>query len=166
MARPRIRTAKFGDIPALYEIIVETHERSRYADGGQVNEKRCKALLMQSIQRHGGTAEGATFVAVADNGKGIEGFIIAILQPIYLVGSVIEATDLFWLARPGANAATAWRLLKAMHKWVPEGALIRQGNTDIVSDIELSGRMLERSGMRLIGHVYEKMKETPQCQES
>jgi len=161
MKRPRIRAAKFGDIPALYEIIVETHKRSRYAEGGEINEKRCKALLVQSIQRHGGSAEGATFVAVADHGDGLEGFIIAVLQPIYLVGTVLEATDLFWIARPDAHATTALRLLKVMHKWVPVGAIILQANSDIISDIELSGRVLERCGMHLIGHVYEKMKEKP-----
>ncbi len=159
MTRPRIRAAKFGDIPAIYEIMCETHARSRYVDVCQVDERRAKALIMQAIQRHGGTSEGATFVAVADNDGLVEGFIIGVLQPLYLVLDVLEATDLFWIARPVAHGATAPRLLKAMHKWVPDGAVIRQANNDAFTDIELSGRIFEQRGMRLTGHVYEKTKE-------
>ncbi len=158
MARPRIRSAKFGDIPAIYEVMCETHARSRYVDICKINEKRAKALVMQAIQRHGGATEGSAFVAVADTGDGLEGFIIGVLQPLYLVLDILEATDLFWITH-NAHGATATRLLKAMHKWVPAGAVIRQGNTDAVSDIELSGRMMERCGMRLTGHIYEKTKE-------
>ena len=158
MSMPRVRTARFGDIPAIYEIMCETHARSRYADICKIDEKRAKALVMQAIQRHGGAIEGSTFVAVADTGNGLEGFIIGVLQPLYLVLDVLEATDLFWGTRD-AHGATAARLLKAMHKWVPAGTVIRQANTNAVSNIELSGRLLERRGMRLTGHVYEKTKE-------
>lgn len=158
MPRPRIRAAKFGDIPAIFETMGETHARSRYADICKINERRAKALVMQSIQRHGGPTEGSTFVAVADTGDGIEGFIIGILQPLYLVLDILEATDLFWITH-NAHGATATRLLKAMHKWVPAGVVIRQANNDAFTDIELSGRMFEQRGMRLTGHVYEKTKE-------
>ncbi len=158
MPRPRIRVARFGDIPAIFRIMHCTHARSRYADISKVCEKRAKALVMQAIQRHGGATEGSAFVAVADTGDGIEGFIIGVLQPLYLVLDVLEATDMFWITRD-AHGATAARLLKAMHKWVPEGAVIRQANNDAFSDIELTGRMFEQRGMRLTGHVYEKTKE-------
>lgn len=158
MPKPHIRVAKFGDIPAIFEIMCETHARSRYADTCKINEKRAKALVMQAIQRHGGAIEGSTFVAVADTEAGLEGFIIGVLQPLYLVLDVLEATDMFWITRD-AHGATAARLLKAMHKWTPAGAVIRQGNNDAFSDIDLSGRMFEQRGMRLTGHVYEKTKE-------
>jgi len=158
--RARVRPAKFGDIPAICDLICETHDRSRYVGVCKVDEKRAKALIMQAIQRHGGTAEGATFVAVVgDPGERLDGCIIATLQRLYLVLDILEATDLFWGTRDGAHATAAARLLKAMHKWVPAGAVIRQGNTDAVSSLVLSGRMFQARGMRLTGHVYEKMKE-------
>lgn len=158
--RPKVRAAKFGDIWGIYSIIVESHERSRYAKVCKVDEKRCKALLVQAIQRHGGTTEGATFVAVAAVEDRIEGFIIAVLQPLYLIGDVLEASDMFWVARIGAHGSTAGRLVKAMHKWVPPGVFVRQGITDIINDLALPGRLLEQHGMRLTGHIYEKRKET------
>ncbi len=158
MTQPRIRSARFGDIPAIYGIMRYARAQSRYADISKINERRAKALVMQAIQRHGGATEGSTFVAVADAGDGIEGFIIGILQPLYLVLDILEATDMFWITH-NAHGATATRLLKAMHKWVPEGAVIRQANNDAFSDIELSGRIFEQRGMRLTGHVYEMTKE-------
>jgi hypothetical protein len=157
--RARIRIAKFGDIPAIFDMINEGHARSRYAGLCNVDEKRAKGIAMNAIQRHGLLTEGGCFVAVADGESGVEGFIIGILQPLYQVLDVLEATDLFWYARPNAHGATAARLLRVMHKWAlssPHVQVIRQGNSDAISDMALSGRILQRAGMRLTGNVYEK----------
>lgn len=158
MPRPKIRAAKFGDVPAIHAALKEAHERSSLSMHG-MDDKAAKALIMNAIQRHGGTTAGSSFVAVADNGEGIEGFIIGILQPLYQVLDVLEATDLFWIAREGADASTAVRLVSAMHIWAtkaPKLALIRQGNSDIITDPARSGRILQRRGMRKAGHIYEK----------
>ena len=159
MTRPKIRRASFGDIPAIYRLIVESHQRSTYSERCQVDEKLAKATLFTSIQRNGMTTVGGTFVAVAEADGEIEGAIVAILQPLYLVLDAIEASDVFWYARPGAHALTAARLLRAMHKWVPEGAFIRQGNTAATGSEIVSGLLLERAGMRRVGGIYEKVKE-------
>lgn len=114
---------------------------------------------MNAIQRHGLLTEGGCFVAVAEREGEIEGFIIGVLQPLYQVLDVLEATDLFWYARPEAHGATAGRLLRVMHKWAlssPYVQVIRQGNSDAISDMALSGRILQRAGMRLTGNIYEK----------
>lgn len=159
MRRPKVRPARFGDIFAIYGLMQEMHARSRWA-GGAMSERRAKALLQQSIQRNGMKTAGGAFVAVADTGEqGIEGFIVAILQPLYLVAEdLLEATDLFIYAREGADPLTAPRLLRAMHRWVPDGALIRQAVTDAITDPERSGALLEYTGMRRIGALYEKEK--------
>lgn len=162
MARPKIRLAKFGDVPAIYDVIEDAHRRSRYAALSEIDEKEAKALIMQSIQRNGMQTRGGAFVAVADTGKHLEGIIIGGLQPLYLIGVRLEATDLFWITRENAHATTAGRLLKAFYNWVPAGAVIRQANSDLISDIEATGKMLQRGGMRLVGHIYEKVKEDAQ----
>lgn len=156
----RIRAAKYGDIPAIYGIVVDAHQRSKYADLSELDERIVKATVMNAIQRHGGSQVGAHFVAVADNGTGIEGFIIGVLQPLYQIGKRLEATDQLWICREGAHHATAMRLLKAMHKWVPEGAIIRQGVTDAISNPAVTGRLLRKAGMSQSGMIYEKVKET------
>ena len=156
MSRPKIRRATFGDMMALKGMVHEMHERSRWSDE-KVNDKHVQSLLMQSIQRHGLQKAGGTFVAVADTGKSLEGFIIGALQPLYLIGERCEATDLFWYTRPGANAATANRLMRAMHRWAEgAGAVLRNAVSDAVTDPAKSGRLLRALGMREIGAVYEK----------
>lgn len=162
MERPKIRAAKFADLPRLYGLICEGHARTPYARLCGVHEKICKQTLMGLVQRHNGGQKGAGggFVAVAalEDGQ-LEGVIVGLLQPFYLVCDRLEATDLFWYARPGAHALTGARLLRAWLKWVPVGAIIRQGNTDATGSAEVSGRILERAGFRQVGKIYERMPE-------
>ena len=158
MTRPTIRAARFGDVPAVYGLIADAHARSRFARF-DLQEKAAKALLVNAIQRHGGDTVGSTFLAVAEGEDGLEGFILGLLQPLYFVLDALEASDLFWIARPGADARTASRLLRAMHVWAeqaPRLGLIRQGTTDAVSDHRLSGRLLRRHGMAQRGLIFEK----------
>lgn len=148
----QIRTAIFGDIPAIYALIVDAHRRSRLAQY-PIDEKMVKGLLVNAIQR-----QGNQFLAVADGEDGIEGLIFGLLQPLYHGLAVMEATDVLWIARPGAKATTALRLLKAMHKWAEKSgaAVIRQGATDAIGDPDKAGRVLRGRGMRAVGRIYEK----------
>jgi hypothetical protein len=157
--RSRIRKATFSDIPALCGLLREAHERSRYSDVFAFSEARAKSLLMNSIQRDGGQHEGSTFVAVSDRGDDIDAIIIGLLQSVYMLTDDLEATDVFWYARSGADATSGKRVLRAMHKWAakcPKVVLIRQANTDAIVSPELSGRILIGEGLRLTGNVYEK----------
>lgn len=158
MKRSKILAARFGDIPQIYDVLSDAHRRSRLSDYA-LNEKAAKALIMNAIQRHGGTTAGSQFVAVAGNGNGIDGFIIGILQPLYHVLEVLEATDVYWIAREGADPTAARRLLRSMHRWAGKSekcVKIRQGNTDIITEANRSGLILERQGMACRGNIYEK----------
>lgn len=160
--RPKIRAGKFGDVPEIFGLLREAHGRSRLAEY-PLNEKASKAMIVNAIQRHGQQGAGGQFVAVADNGVRLEGFIIGLLQPLYLVLDALEATDLFWITSPGAQAATAKRLVKAMHKWGrenPDVVKIQQGTTNVISDHRLSGRILKGTGMSVSGAIYEKETRT------
>lgn len=152
--KPVLRPGKFGDIPGIWAMMEAAHTASRYADL-PLDPKAGKGLLMHSIQR----APRSTTVIVADNDGTLEGFIVGIAMPLYQIFAVKEATDLFWHAAPGAHAATATRLLRAFHKWAsaaPGVVTIRQGNSDSITPAEGSARIMERSGMRRTGFVYEK----------
>lgn len=152
--RPVIRAMRFGDVPAVAAMMREAHAASRYARWG-FNDKAAKALLTQAVQRH----PSSLFAAVAERGDGaLDGFVVGLLQPLYHVIEATEATDLFLHAKPGSHGATGARLLRAMHKWAAErGAhVIRQGNTDAITDPAASGALLRRAGMRQTGSVYEK----------
>jgi len=160
MAKSKIRKATFSDIPVLCELLREAYTRSRFRGASSFSEARTKAMLMNAIQRDGGNSEGSIFFAVSDRGeRDIDAFIIGIIQSLYLITDKLEATDLFWYAKEGADATSAKRLLRVMHKWAatcPNVVLLRQGNTDAITSRESSGRVLKGSGMRLTGNIYEK----------
>lgn len=153
-ARPRIRLMTFGDVGCVGGMMKVAHGASRYAKY-DFDQKAARALLTNAIQRTPGS-QFAAVVAPEDGGP--EGFIIGVLQPLYFVIDAVEATDLFWYAKPGAHGATAARLLKEMHKWAADrGAhVIRQGNTDAVTDTTVSGAFMRRAGMRQTGAIFEK----------
>lgn len=155
-----IRRGKFADIPALVDLIETAHEESALAALGPVNGAVAKKVLQGVLAKHGEVEEGGTFVAVADNGICLEGAIIGLLQRHYFVTDILEATDLFWYARPGANPKVGPRLLRAWLRYV--GALnvapmvIRQADSTAIPRTARAGRLLERAGMREIGTIYGK----------
>lgn len=159
LTRARLRPATFSDIPALADLLEATHGRSRL-HALPFSETRAKALLMQAAQRHGGTAEGATFLAVAEREGRIEGFILGTLTAYYHVLDALEATDLFWITDPKAHPWTAARLLRAFHRWADANekvVVIRQGVTDVVSgEPERVEPLMRRRGMQVSGAIYER----------
>lgn len=167
MARPKIRTAKFADIPGIVSILLDAHRRSEFANLCEVNTAHLRSMLAAALNRMNADAKtdrkaaGSVFLAVAeDNGK-VDALIWGELMPLYLIGDKLEATDLFWLALEEADPYTAPRLLRAFHRWVPEGAFIRQGATDAIGDSGRTAKMYERAGMKQGGVIYQKWKETP-----
>ncbi len=159
MTRASIRTMTFSDIPSLAALLGDAHRRSDYGRFGPYDEQRGKAFFVQCMQRNGAKTSGGTFCAVADRGGDVEAFIIGILQPIYHVMDVLEATDLLWYARDNAHAQSGARLLRAMHKWAvscPDVRLIRQANTNAIVDPSRSKALLKRAKMTETGFVYER----------
>ena len=158
--KAKLRSAAFGDIPQILDMMLEAHKRSKYVDFAPINEARAKSFLMGNIQKQGGNREGSTFCAVVDRGnKQLEGFIIGALQSLYFVSDALEATDIYFYARTDAKASTAPRLMRSMHKWANKcevPCVIRQANSDIITDHKKSGPLFERAGMRCVGFVYEK----------
>lgn len=159
---PKIRVGKFGDLPSIYGLMVEAQAASTYSEFSGMFETRARAILMNAMQRHGGDTEGSTFVAVADVGDQIDGFVIGVLQPLYLVLDVLEGTDMFLIVRQKAHGDTGGRLLRAMHKWAwasPYVQVVRQGNNAAFGNLRVSGRLYTQAGMKITGNVYEKWRE-------
>ncbi len=159
----KIRSAKFGDIPKIVEIMQEVHDHSPFKDVCELDVKEAKSLLMNVIQRNGKTTEGGTFVAVADNGLRIEGYIIGLLQRFYAVSDKLEATDLQWVCRKGAQPSAALRLVKVFHAWAgncPDVIVITQGNNNHLNDNKPVTKLLtQKMGMRVVGDLLMKRIE-------
>lgn len=154
-----IRPAKFGDIPSIFDMIVEGHSRSKYAGRDAVDAKECKSLLMGAIQRHGLKREGGTCVLVTER---VDGFIMGILDRVYHVGTKLTAQDMFFYARATSFPQDRVGLLDAYIRWadsVPNVIEIRNGITDILGDVEKVELIYQRMGFRRCGVMVERTVE-------
>lgn len=157
---PKVRRAKFADIPALVDLFESAHAESQFGHLGPVNGDVAKTVLRGVLAKHGEATDGGTFAVVADNGIFVEGALIGLLQRYYFVTDILEATDLFWYARPGAHPRTGARLLAAWTQYLDKlnvaPMVIRQADSTAIPRTARAGRLLARKGMREIGTIYGK----------
>lgn len=154
-----VRGALFADIPAIVMVLQEAYLRTHYAKSGLADMDRAEAkrLLVTSIQRHGGSNGGSTWVQVSETNGVVTGFILGTLTRVYSIGNRLMATDLFWLTSPGADPLDAARLMRGMIEWassVQHCVEINCGTTAIMNDPGGAGKMLERLGMAKYGNLY------------
>lgn len=155
-----IRTAQFGDIPRLTDILIETHARSIYAGRVDVDEKEAKRLLFQSVQRNGMKGEGGTLFYVHERNERVEGMLLLSLQRLYLIGDALMATDMFFIVSPEGDARAASGMIKRAMAWcarVPEIADVYINLTGVAGDHARAGRLLERQGFDPAGTIYRKV---------
>lgn len=154
-----IRRAEFGDVPRLVEILSAAHARSPYNGIVNIDIKEAKALLVNSIQRHGGQRIGSTFVEVAERYGTVEGFIVGLLQRVYHIGDRLTASDLFWIGTSAIHPRDAARLMKRMIAWAeacPGVVEIQCGATDAAADSKRTGQLLLHMGLTPFGGIYRK----------
>ena len=157
-----IRRALFGDIPRLVELVHAMHRASRYAVIADIDERKLKAMLFQSIQRHGGAFEGSALVMVSETDGTVEGFIVGILTRLYDIGVELMATDWMFHCTAAARPRAAGRLLDSVIQWAdrnPRVIVQRYGVTDAIGDFGRSGRLFQRRGFRQAGAIYERASQ-------
>jgi hypothetical protein len=159
MEKPKVRSAKFSDIPEIVRLCKEALKRSKYAAFADLSETELKTQLMTCINMQGEAKAGSTIVIVADNGVCLEGCLIAVIRPLYEVLTANVATDLFTYAQQGAHGQTGFRLIRAMHRWARKSetkTLIRHATSDAIEDQESVGRLFRRQGMKQVAAIFEK----------
>jgi RimJ/RimL family protein N-acetyltransferase len=158
LADAMIRAARFQDIPAIYDMMIEGHVRSKYREIDAVDPKEAKGFLMNAIQRHGLKREGGTCVFITED---MDGFIVGILDRLYIVGTKLQAQDAFYYARLTAKPQAAFALLAAYLQWaesIPNIAVIRNSVTDIIlGDTERVETLYRRCGFARVGVMMEKV---------
>ena len=153
------RPARFGDIPRLAELLEQAHQRSKYRDRTTVNVKEIKALMMQSIQRHGLAQAGGSCIFVTEHQGAVDGFIAGLLERVYHVGDKLSATDFFFYVAPDGSPASAGGLIDAFVDWargVEAVIEIRLGATDIIQDYQRTAALYRRKGFIQTGVIYER----------
>jgi hypothetical protein len=158
--RPKIRLARFVDIPEITRLSTLALSASRYSGFASIQPDQIKRAAVQWIGLQGDPDRlPRGMVVVCETGQRLEGMLVGVLTPLYDGLDVALATDLIWFAQPGAHATSAARMLKAFHKWAgkyPGHVVFRHGVTDAIKDPESTGKMLERAGFRRSGFIYEK----------
>lgn len=154
-----IRAAKFGDIPRLAELMEEAFRASIYADRGNIDERVCKGLFMNSMQKHGGQYAGSTLVNVCEKNGVVEGFLLGAFDRVYHVGDKLMASDVFFHLSPRADPRDAIRLLNDFLTWAEANPLvveIKMGVTNILGDWTRLEPLYRRKGFDQCGALFEK----------
>lgn len=153
-----VRTAKFGDIPAIYALMVEAHARSIYAGRDEIDQRHAKGLLMNAIQRVGARHEGAMLVLVSEHDGAVTGFMVGLLDRLYQLGTKLFATDLFFYHTPGGNPVDPIGLLMGLVEWantIPNVIEIKVGSTNVIGDHREIAKLYEGAGFKQCGALYE-----------
>jgi hypothetical protein len=157
-----MRKATPHDLPRLFELIGHMHAGSKFAAMGiGVDSAVARSLLLTAVNRHGGQHDGSTCCFVTEKDGLIEGFIIGILQRVYLIGNRLEANDLFLYVSPNAPRQAATKLLDGYLAWAlsnPKVAIVKLSWTDAMGvDGEALEKLYKRKGLRRSGGIWERV---------
>lgn len=140
-------------------MIHDLYKRSIYRDHDYWDERSCKALLVNSIQRHNGNVEGSTLFNVYERDAVIQGFMIGFLDRTYGFLGCLTATDVLFHCREGAPPEAALALLRRFMKWAQGNRLvaeIRMAATTVAGeDPEKVAALYRRVGLQRCGVIHE-----------
>lgn len=156
-----IRAAKFADLPKIADLMTEMYERSKYKARDEIDMKEAKALVMQSIQRHGLKTLGGTCVYVIEGEGKLDGFIIGVLKRTYDIGKKLQATDWFFYAREGVEPRSPIALFDKYLAWaeaIPDLVSLVNGATDAIGDPGRVEFLYRRRGFVQCGVIYERVR--------
>lgn len=157
-----IRLARLDDLARLYALVLEMHQATDYpARGIGVSETAAKALMRDAVLRNGRTNDGGTLLNVIEVSGELVGFMLGILQRVYLIGDRLEAQDAYLFCSKKAPARAPERLIDAYLAWA--------GSNEKVAEITLSftnaggvkvgklARIYMRKGFAPVGQIWKKV---------
>ena len=155
-----IRPAIISDLPRLLELVLAMHKASEYpARGVEVWEPAAKSLLRDAVIRNGRTNDGGTLLNVVERGGKVEGFMLSIIQRVYVIGKQLEAQD-FWLyCSPKAPKIATSRFVDAYIEWAfsnPKVVDLTLSCTDVAGvDVKKLTRIYEAKGATKRGEIWK-----------
>jgi len=153
-----IRLATFGDMPRLFELFEEMHEKSVYAGEVGIDETALRSLIMDCVRRNGGQHCGSTLFLVEHSGERIEGLMIGILDRVYHFLNRLRATDLFLYCTPEAHFRASSLMIDRLTQWAVENPKVFEiylSWTDAISnDAERVEKLYARKGFRKCGAIW------------
>lgn len=115
---------------------MQAHKSSRYATLGSIDAVKARELVASMIARMTARASDKTFFWVAVKSGKVQGFLAAVIQPVYLVGDKLQTTDVYTLIDSAhADAADFLKLVSRFKEWSfsrPDVIEVQAGLTDIM----------------------------------
>jgi hypothetical protein len=158
-----IRQGKCEDVRAMAAIIEARYRASLYADLGEMDVAAAKRLLTSLVFSQSKQGAEGTLVMVAERDGEITAFIVGYLDPVYHIGPALSATDLFFVARPGADLRDIKSLADAFSAWAtanPKVVEMQMGVVDTFgTDLKLADRLYRGLGLERCGAIYRRSIE-------
>lgn len=156
-----IRAATLADLPRLHALVQEMHARSIYADI-PLHQATVRSVLLDGVKRHGGLHASSTLFNVIEFRGQIEGMMLGILQPLYLICERLESQD-FWLyCSKRAPAIGAAQLLDAYTEWASNNPKVHEVKLSWTDALHVDGdrlaKLYQRKGFARIGGIYRRDK--------
>lgn len=156
-----IRPAKAADAFALADLLQARHKDTRYHGEVAIDAAIARKLFAFSAQRHGGTNDGATFLLVDEDAKGIRAFILAGLSRVYLVGDKLASCDQFLLGRKGCPERVLVRLFDEYVAWAAANPRVYEIGASWANTIpgsESFAKVFARRGFSRIGETWGRVE--------
>lgn len=155
-----VRPAKFADVIAMRALLVAAHAQSVYAERCGVDLDYAQKLLVQSVHATEKRCAGGTcaFVAESQRPGEVDGFIIGMLDRVYLIGDKLVAQDMFYLA-PTASAGDGLKLFDRYLEWAmsnPRVIEIQASATAVIEPTSRVEKLFKRRGFEPFGVIYRK----------
>lgn len=156
-----IRPATTGDLPRLYEIMVDVYHRTPYAKAGiEMSPTLTRSLLMEGVRRNGGLHVGGTSLNVIEKDGKVEAFMLGQLQPIYGIGVGLQAIDRLLCATKKAPKISSSILVKAYIEWAEDNERVKDIYLSFTNIAGVDGSKLsalyKRVGFQRIGEIWKR----------
>lgn len=155
-----IRPARFVDVNALVDMLVEQQRGSIYAGKVAVDKDHTRKMLAAMIHRHGGIHDGGTCVYVATDGVSeVCGFVVGVLARVYHIGVELMAQDAFLVVTKKAPRAAATQLLEAYIAWAEASPKVREiqlSHSAAIPGSERIGTLYRRKGFAPFGQSFRR----------
>jgi hypothetical protein len=156
-----IRPARLDDLVKLHALVLEMHQATDYpARGIGVSETAAKALFRDAVMRNGRTNDGGVLLNVIEVAGELRGFMLGLLQRVYMIGDRLEAQDAFLYCSPYAPARAPERLIDAYIAWAesnPKVAEIALSFTNAGGvKVKKLARLYERKGFARVGEIWKR----------
>lgn len=152
-----IRPATFGDIPAMSRLLMNSHERSKYARRTGISTKAMEQMLLALVAAQKQCGPQAAYVQVATRGDEVVGFMAGVLNRVYNIGEKLVANDVF-LVNESRSLKDTLALIDGYIDWArsnPKVIEVGLSWSDALPNARDIASIYRRKGAHSVGEQFE-----------